>query len=69
MQYRLVVGYKKNTNISGQSVGPIVKSETLACLTIAVGTDSLPQMSVHHCQTMLHNVPEDENFYCIVAKT
>jgi hypothetical protein len=68
MQYRLVVGYKKNTSISGQSFGPIIKSETLDCLTLEVGTDSLPQMSVNHCQTTLHNVPEDGNLYCIVAK-
>jgi len=38
-------------------------SETLDCLILEVGTDSLSQMSVNHCQTMLHNVPEDENLY------
>jgi hypothetical protein len=69
MQYRLVVGYKKNTNISGQCVGPIIKSETLDCLTLEDGSDSLLQMSVNQCQTALHNVLENEILYCIVAKT
>jgi len=69
MPYRLVVGYKKNTNVSGQSVGPIIKSETLDCLTLEGGSDSLLQMLVNQYQTVLHNVPENGNLYCIVAKT